>query len=96
MIQPAGTGTGTGTVAYGIRMHQEPQEGPTERTQEKGAENKGGRVGRSVLHEESFGTRNEFGPSVLSRHHFREVMRWDVPASNGNHDLEDLNNERLD
>ena len=69
-----------------------PQEEPAKMV----AGNKGGRVGRSVLHEESFGTRNEFGPFVLSRHHFKEVMRWEVPASNGSHDLEDLNNEHLD
>ena len=53
-------------------------------------------AGHVVLREESFGTRNEFGPSVLSRHHFTEVVRCEIPASTGSHDLETRTKERLD
>ena len=48
-----------------------------------------------VLHEESFGTRIEYSPSLLSIHRFKEVLRWEIPASNGGHDIEAPTNERL-
>ena len=43
-----------------------------------------------LLREESFGIRNKFGPSVLSKHRYREVVRWEIPAFNGCPDLEAL------
>ena len=52
--------------------------------------------GNVTLHEESFGTRNGLGSSVLSKHRHREVERWEIPASNGSHDIEVLTNEHLD
>ena len=53
-------------------------------------------AGHVVLREESFGTRNGFDPSVWSEHKFKEVVRWEIPVSNGSHDIEVLTNEHLD
>ena len=53
-------------------------------------------AGHVVLHDESFGTRNEFSPSVVTRHYFKGVARWELTASAGSHDLEALINEPLD